>query len=47
MLTPQLKAMGIGLFLEKQDRIVTSFSHGGANGGLEQVYLSTQKQPMA
>jgi CubicO group peptidase (beta-lactamase class C family) len=33
MLMPQIESMGIGFFLEKQDDIVTSFSHAGANNG--------------
>lgn len=43
ILRPQMESMGIGFLLEKQDSIVTSFSHGGSNDGFRaKVYIHAE-----
>jgi hypothetical protein len=39
MLTPQMRPVGIGVFLEGEEEI-TSFSHGGANEGFRANFFA-------
>ena len=43
MLTPQIESIGMGVSLELEQNIVTSFSHGGANEGFRaQLFVKTK-----